>query len=520
MLVESRGLVAPEDDLADVDARRARPPLGVYDHGYVLIRQRSSSRRACVARVRARNVCPRDRRARASDRVRRQRPARVMLATSRPDVPRSLPGWSRGHRGQRCSRRITGSRGRVRAGGRRRRDRGDRGRRDDGAPGDRRRGEREESASAAGGRSPGRRRSASHAVHLERAGWRAGDRRRPAARLRRMGPVVQLWRAAAAAFATRAARMRFVPDWSVKLAVGRGSRRRRRPDFTAVLARAGRRLRAPTLSTSQRDSDRRRRAADAVGARPALGRASSASTHDRHGAQTRARTSGRERHRPRSAELLRRLGPGPDAQRSWRATPAAVPLPVSFAAARGQPTAADLFDPVSRHAAPRVARRPAARRSRNVGRWKRPGALPVGRGGVDGVRPSSAKSAGRHDQASRAMDALDARQDRGRGTRRRRLPRPDVHEPHVERSRVGSIRYGVHAAGSTGWCFDDGVVDAPGRGSLSRDDHDRRRGGGAGPVRGVAPDRMARPARVWHDSVTEQWAVGRRSADRARATCS
>ena len=48
--------------------------------------------------------------------------------------------------------------------------------------------------------------------------------------------------------------------------------------------------------------------------------------------------------------------------------------------------------------------------------------------------------------------------------------------------------------------------DAPGRGPLPHHDHDRRRGEGARPRRGVAADRVARPARV-RTSVTEQWAT-------------
>ena len=92
---------------------------------------------------------------------------------------------------------------------------------------------------------------------------------------------------------------------------------------------------------------------------------------------------------------------------------------------------------------------------------------------------------------------LDARQDRGRGTGRRHLPGPDVHEPDVEpRRRIDPLR--VHARARR-----DGLRrrrrDAAGRGSLPRDDDDGRRGGRAGPVRGVAPDRMARPARVVHE---------------------
>ena len=80
---------------------------------------------------------------------------------------------------------------------------------------------------------------------------------------------------------------------------------------------------------------------------------------------------------------------------------------------------------------------------------------------------------------------------------RRRLPGPDVHEPDIEpRRRLDPLR--VHAGARR-----DGVRrrrrDAAGRGSLPRDDDDGRRGGRAGPIRGVAPDRMARTARIVHE---------------------
>ena len=100
------------------------------------------------------------------------------------------------------------------------------------------------------------------------------------------------------------------------------------------------------------------------------------------------------------------------------------------------------------------------------------------------------RTVGRH------LRRLDARQDRGRRPRRRRVPEPHVHQL-VEQARAGPLRYGVMLR-EDGFVMDDGVVGAPRARSLSRDDHDRRRGARAAHDGGLSPDRMAGPRGLAH----------------------
>jgi hypothetical protein len=92
-----------------------------------------------------------------------------------------------------------------------------------------------------------------------------------------------------------------------------------------------------------------------------------------------------------------------------------------------------------------------------------------------------------------------------------RTPRlPDrMYTNRMSNLAVGSIRYGF-MLGLDGWCSTTGR-DAPGRGSLPRDDDDGRRGGRAGPFEEWLQTEWPE-LRVSCTSVTEQWASSR-SAD-------
>ena len=110
-------------------------------------------------------------------------------------------------------------------------------------------------------------------------------------------PVVQLWRAIGGGLRYDEPRACFVPDGTgPRVALGRGRRRRRRPDVGAVLVRAGRRLLASLRRPAARPDGRRR--ARRRGARPPLGRARQARHVHRHGARPGpdvGRADGRDR---------------------------------------------------------------------------------------------------------------------------------------------------------------------------------------------------------------------------------
>ena len=137
----------------------------------------------------------------------------------------------------------------------------------------------------------------------------------------------------------------------------------------------------------------------------------------------------------------------------------------------------------------------APRRARRGVRERRPVAPPVvlpGCGRVDaggrGTGVPRGAPPGRRD------GRLDPGQDRARRARCGDLPRPALHEPHVDaRRRVDPLR--AHARARR-----HGVRrrrrDATGRGPFPHHDHHRRRREGDGPRRGMAADRVARPARV------------------------
>ena len=144
----------------------------------------------------------------------------------------------------------------------------------------------------------------------------------------------------------------------------------------------------------------------------------------------------------------------------------------------------------------------------NVGQWMRPWYFPRG-GEIDG-RGGGRASASRSANAVGVLDASTLGKIEVVG--------PDaaafldrMYTNAMSTLAVGSIRYGLMLRARR-----DGVRrrrrDAPGRGPLPRDDDDGRRGARARPVRGVAPDRMARPARVLHQ---RHRAVGDRRGGRA-----
>ena len=144
------------------------------------------------------------------------------------------------------------------------------------------------------------------------SGRRAGhDRRRPAARLRRMEPGrAALARDRRRPPLRRAARVLRPGRDRSALALGRGSRRRRRPDVGAVLVRAGGRLLAPLRGHAARPDGGRR--AGRRGARPPLGRAHQARDVHRHGARP-GTDVGRAHGRDREPGARRRTGrAGPD----------------------------------------------------------------------------------------------------------------------------------------------------------------------------------------------------------------
>src|SRR6266511_2800959 len=189
---------------------------------------------------------------------------------------------------------------------------------------------------------------------------------------------------------------------------------------------------------------------------------------------------------------------------AFREEPGAGPLPRARRPLPGRP----------------VRRRPpdadarGARRARGSVRGRRPVEAPAvlpARRRVD-VGRGPARVRGRADRR-RDDRRLDARQDRGRRRGRAGVPRPHVlgrdvapgggPDPLRPDARPG--RDGLRRRRR----------DAPGHRPLPGDDHHRRGGARARPVRGVAPDGMARPARPLHQ---RDRAVGDHRRGRAGGT--
>src|SRR6266550_1323941 len=165
----------------------------------------------------------------------------------------------------------------------------------------------------------------------------------------------------------------------------------------------------------------------------------------------------------------------------------------AFLGPRGDGSRPGAVGPEEDHADPRGPRG-KRRRVRERRAMAPPAVLPGARRGSGG-RGRSRMPGGAH--LDGRSGRVDARQDRGRRAGRRRLPGPDVHEPDVEpRGRLDPLR--VHARARR-----DGVRrwrrDAARRGSLPHHDDDGRRGGRPRPVRGMAPDRMARTEGLLHE---------------------
>ena len=197
------------------------------------------------------------------------------------------------------------------------------------------------------------------------------------------------------------------------------------------------------------------------------------------------------------------LGESPGWQGPSNARPPTMPVP--FATLAG-PFRGALFDPIRSDADASVARR-AWGRVRERRAVEAPVVLPARRR-TDGARGRTRVPRGAH--RGRRDGRVDARQDRGGGSRRAGVPRPHVHEPDVEpRGRLDPLRPDARAGR-------DGARrrrrDAPRGGPVPRDDHDGWRRHGARPVRGVAADRVAGPARVLHQ---RDRAVGRGRDQRA-----
>ena len=197
-------------------------------------------------------------------------------------------------------------------------------------------------------------------------------------------------------------------------------------------------------------------------------------------------------------------GDGPGAQGPTNARPPYTPVP--YAVLAGRDRGPVLLDPVRTtpihdwHVEHGAA-------FENVGQWKRPWYFPAGGESMDeAVATGVARGAERRRRAGR----VDARQDRGRRPRCGGVPGPHVHEPDVDPGRgvdplrpdAGARRHGVRRRRR----------DAAGRGPLLRHHDDGRRRQRARPVRGVAPDRMARSAGVLHQ---RHRAVGHRGRERA-----
>ena len=408
MLVESRGWL-PREVSPDVDVLARATALGVYDDGYVLIHQRSRPVER-VWHVRARNVVLATGRARASDRVRRQRPPRSDAGHVRPDVPRSLRGGA-GHAGGGVHDEPPRSRGRVRAGGRRRRDRGDRGRRRRQAARRPTPRERGGSTSAAGGRSPGPRASRASPPCTSRVRPASGTRSTPTCCSSPAGGARSsssgARSAAASATTSRArasSRTATGPSWLSVVGAAAGDVPTSEPYWFVP---------ADDYAQHYVDMQRDQTVADVL----------DAVEHDLRSVEhiKRATYIGTALDQGRTSGVLtaaivnQALGAGPDAQGPTNARPPYTP--VSFAALAGADRG-HLFDParVTPIHAWHVERGAAFE---NVGQWKRPWYFPADASESmdDGGPPRRAGGPDRRRRDGR----VDARQDRRRSgpTRRR-----------------------------------------------------------------------------------------------------
>ena len=269
-----------------------------------------------------------------------------------------------------------------------------------------------------------------------------------------------------------------------------------RPARCRTTRRLVRRRRRHARTSSTSSATRRSPTSPTRSARPALRRAREARHVHRHRDRPGPHERGhhrRDREAPR--RVARRQGPS-NARPPSRPAPSRARRPVPRRPVRPDPDDPDAS----------VARR-AWGAFENVGQWKRPWFFP--RDG-EPMERAVVRECLRFGTPS-GDRRLDARQDRGGGGRRAGVPRPHVHEPDVEpRGRRDPLR--AHARARRDGARRRGR-DAPRGRPVPRHDHDGRRRDRARPVRGVAPDRVARPARVLHQ---RDRAVGR-GGDRGAA---
>ena len=223
---------------------------------------------------------------------------------------------------------------------------------------------------------------------------------------------------------------------------------------------AARQLRRPA---ARRDRRRHRRARSA----PACARSSTSSATRRSGPRT---TRARPRACIASGDRRRRCSACRIADAGHDHVPAAVHAGLRSRRSPGA-TAGDLFDPVrvtpihDWHVAHGAV-------FEDVGQWKRPRYYP--RAGRGHGRRRAARVRGRPRRAWRSWTPPRS----ARSTCRAPTPAGFLDRLYtnlISTLKVGSIRYGV-MCGLDGMVFDDGTVDAPGRGPVPRHHHDRQRG--------------------------------------------
>ena len=184
------------------------------------------------------------------------------------------------------------------------------------------------------------------------------------------------------------------------------------------------------------------------------------------------------------------LGAGPDAQGPTNARPPSVPI--SYATIAG-PDRGELMDPVRRTRI-HLWHEEQGAVFEDVGQWKRPRYFP---GDGEEMDAAVARECLAVRNAAGVLDASTLGKIEVLGPDAAVLPGPDVHEPD-EHAAGGIDPLRVHARpGRDGRRRRRG--DSPRRGPLPRDDHHRECRDGARPLRGMAADRMAGPARVLHE---------------------
>ena len=314
---------------------------------------------------------------------------------------------------------------------------------------------------------------------------------------------------------------------------GRGRRRGRRGG-----AAGGLRGRRGAARPARRRRRARAAAAGAV-ARPARGRpatAPGAATSSTSSATPPSPTCGarpaRACARPSTSSATRRSAPAPTRARRPNVTtlgvlagdargrhrgarhddvPAAVHAGRRSRCSRAATAASCTTRPHDAH--PRVARGAGAV-FEDVGQWKRPWYYPRDGEDMDAAVLRECRAAR---EGVAVMDASTLGKIDVHGPGRRSSSSNRMYTGDFAKLAVGACQYGL-LCGADGMVFDDGVVDAPGRGPLPGDHDHRQRGGGAGLAGGVAADRVAGAARA---AAPRSPSSGPRSRSwgRARATC-